>query len=104
MILRLVAPVSDSDPESVPGESAPAAEQLSMAFDIKNTVLVPGDDRATWDRAFKKMRDIQKAWKETGPSPAGRDSELWKRFKAATDRFFEIRASMSKTRQEKPRS
>lgn len=65
-----------------------AAEQLSIALDLKETVLVPGNPKTTWDRALQMVRDIQSQWKAIGPVPVNRDADLWKRFRGAADAFF----------------
>ncbi len=65
-----------------------AARQLRIALDLKQEVVVPSNPRETWDRAMKKVREIRKKWKETGPVPREKDELIWKRFRKASDLFF----------------
>ncbi len=65
-----------------------AAMQLRVALDLKQEVIVPSNPKATWDRAMKKVKDIQKSWKKIGPVPKEYDESIWKRFKSACDVFF----------------
>lgn len=80
-LARLVIPERTLD-------TVPSAEQLSIALEYKNEIVVPGNNKATWDRAIQKVRDIQKQWKNIGPVPKEKDEELWKRFRSAGDIFF----------------
>jgi hypothetical protein len=77
-------------------QTVEAAEQLSIALDYKNEVVVPGNSKATWDRAIQKVRNIQKEWREIGPVPHEHDDALWKRFRRAADVFFSTGARDSK--------
>ena len=70
------------------GGAAAPAEQLSMALDYKEEILVPGNRKETWERAIRKVRDLQAEWKTIGPVPADKDRDLWARFRQAADLFF----------------
>jgi len=84
ILARLVLPE-----KSLPDHSAVfAAEHLSIGLEYKETVVVPGNPRATWERSLQKVRDIQKEWKNIGPVPQEKDEEIWKRFRSAADIFF----------------
>ena len=37
---------------------------------------------------FKKIKELQKEWREIGPTPAKETNKLWRNFKQATDRNF----------------
>ncbi len=65
-----------------------AAEHLSIGLEYRETVVVPGNPKATWERTLQKVRDIQKEWKAIGPVPQEKDEEIWKRFRSAADLFF----------------
>ncbi|MEZ4528810.1 MAG: DUF349 domain-containing protein [Desulfobacterales bacterium] len=83
-LARLVLPE-----KSLPDHSAVfAAEHLSIGLEYRETVVVPGNPKATWERTLQKVRDIQKEWKSIGPVPQEKDEETWKRFRAAADIFF----------------
>jgi len=41
--------------------------------------------------SFKKLQDLHRQWKETGPVPQENSDELWERFKAASEKIREAR-------------
>jgi len=72
--------------------AAPSAEQLRIALDLKDEVIVPDNPKATWDRTLQKVRDAQRQWKTLGASGSPEnDDALWQRFKGAADLFFSHR-------------
>ncbi|MFP4346946.1 MAG: DUF349 domain-containing protein [Desulfococcaceae bacterium] len=73
---------------AISGRGAAPAEQLSMALDYKEEILVPGNRKETWERAIQKVRALQAEWKTIGPVPADKDRDLWARFRQAADLFF----------------
>jgi hypothetical protein len=83
-LARLVLPAGTIENE----QTDDAAEQLRIALELKDAVVVPGNPKTTWDRAMRMVRDIQNQWKEIGPVPGDRDADLWKRFRGAADMFF----------------
>ena len=83
-LARLILPEGAIENE----QTDDAAEQLSIALELKETVLVPGNPKTTWDRAMRMVRDIQNQWKTIGPVPGDRDADMWKRFRGAADVFF----------------
>jgi hypothetical protein len=42
-----------------------------------------------WKKTSDELINLQKRWKEIGPVPRKHSEELWKRFRAACDHFFE---------------
>lgn len=44
-----------------------------------------------WDAVTDELKELQTQWKEIGPAPHENADALWKRFRAACDRFFERR-------------
>ena len=42
-----------------------------------------------WKKTTQQFIDIQRRWKEIGPVPRKHSDQLWKRFRAACDYFFE---------------
>lgn len=42
-----------------------------------------------WKKATEELISLQKRWKEIGPLPRKHSDEVWKRFRAACDYFFE---------------
>ncbi len=46
-------------------------------------------ESSEWKKATEELINLQKRWKEIGPVPRKHSDELWKRFRAACDFFFE---------------
>ncbi|MDB5104967.1 MAG: hypothetical protein JWP91_2656 [Fibrobacteres bacterium] len=42
-----------------------------------------------WKATIEKIKVLQERWKAAGPAPRESDRELWKRFRAACDAFFD---------------
>ena len=49
-----------------------------------------------WKKATDQFINLQKEWKEIGAVPRKKSEQLWKRFRAACDEFFEERDKNSK--------
>ena len=49
-----------------------------------------------WKKATDQFINLQKQWKEIGPVPRKKSEQMWKRFRAACDEFFEARDKQSK--------
>jgi hypothetical protein len=45
-------------------------------------------DSTEWKKSTEDLINIQKKWKETGPVPRKYSDQIWKRFRAACDTFF----------------
>jgi hypothetical protein len=45
-------------------------------------------DSTDWLKAAEELKSLQARWKEIGPVPHKRSDAVWKRFRAACDRFF----------------
>jgi len=42
-----------------------------------------------WEKTAEKLKGLQAEWKQVGPVPYRQSEKLWKRFRAACDKFFE---------------
>ena len=51
-------------------------------------VLAESDD---WEQTAEEIKQLQNEWRRIGPVPRKRSDAVWKRFRAACDRFFERR-------------
>jgi hypothetical protein len=49
-----------------------------------------------WDQTAETLKELQKAWKNIGPVPEKSRNDVYKRFKAACDTFFDRRRSHSR--------
>ncbi|MCB0515915.1 MAG: DUF349 domain-containing protein [Bacteroidetes bacterium] len=48
-------------------------------------------DSKEWKKTTEFLIDLQKQWKEIGPAPYSQENNLWKRFRAACDYFFDTK-------------
>lgn len=53
-------------------------------------------DRTDWKRTTEKFLELQKQWKEICPVPKKHSDQIWKRFRAACDHFFNAKAEYYK--------
>jgi hypothetical protein len=49
-------------------------------------------DSTDWKKTTQDFINIQRKWKEIGPIPRKHSDQLWKRFRAACDYFFELKS------------
>ena len=50
-------------------------------------------DSTDWNATSTKLKQLQDAWKATGPVPKSKSDEIWTRFRTACDSFFEKKRS-----------
>ena len=46
-------------------------------------------ESSDWNATSNKLKQLQDAWKATGPVPKSKSDEIWNRFRTACDSFFE---------------
>jgi hypothetical protein len=46
-----------------------------------------------WNATSNKLKQLQDAWKSTGPVPKSKSEEIWTRFRSACDAFFDKKRS-----------
>ncbi len=56
-------------------------------------------DSTEWKKTTEDLIKLQKKWKEIGPVPKKYSEQIWKRFRAACDVFFENKANYFKDRE-----
>jgi hypothetical protein len=54
-------------------------------------------DNENWGDTAERFKELQRRWKEIGPVPEKQRDEVYKRFKAAADAFFERKRSQGKS-------
>jgi uncharacterized protein DUF349 len=57
-------------------------------------------DSTEWMKASEELKALQARWKEIGPAPRKPGDAVWKRFRAACDRFFSRRQEDLKKRKQ----
>jgi hypothetical protein len=72
---------------TAPGE-VPPPEQLRIALEYRDAVVVPGDPRATWKNAVRRARPLADRWHQLGPPPKDQEAALWNRYRRITRRLF----------------
>lgn len=53
-------------------------------------------DSTDWKKTTRMFLDLQKQWKEIGPVPRKNSEQIWKRFRAACDHFFNAKSEFFK--------
>lgn len=69
-------------------------ENMSENLNIKRELCEKAEalkDSTAWKETADALVELQKKWKEVGAVPRKHSEELWKRFNAACDQFFEAR-------------
>lgn len=69
-------------------------EKREGAKAIKEKLVVEAEaisESTDWGPTAGAYRELMRRWKEAGPAPKGIDDQLWKRFRAAQDKFFGAR-------------
>lgn len=64
--------------------------QLKLDLCIQAEAL---KDSTEWKKTTEDLINIQKRWKEIGPVPRKYSDQIWKRFRAACDTFFNNKAA-----------
>ncbi len=84
------------------GEERQAREENAK---IKEDICVEAESligSQEWKATIEKIKVLQERWKATGPAPRESDRELWKRFRAACDAFFDrLKENSAKRDQER---
>jgi len=82
--MELLAKVVMDTSEVQYDPNVPMAEQLNIALEYKDEIVVPGDSRASREKASKKFKNLQEQWKAIGPVPKKHDNVIWDRYRKAS--------------------
>ncbi len=80
--------------DKVKGFRAVEAEKFVEVAKVKEALIAEAEvlaESTDWAATADKLKALQARWKESGHLPRKQGDELWKRFRAACDRFFERR-------------
>lgn len=86
--------VCDAIYERVKGIRAVDAEKFAEVAKAKEALIAEAEGLAEstdWGATAERLKQLQAQWKDSGHLPRKQGDELWKRFRAACDRFFERR-------------
>lgn len=82
---------------------ARSREEMNANMEKKLSIIELAEqlkDSTEWKKTTDQFISLQKQWKEAGAVPYKKSEQLWKRFRAACDEFFERRDAQMK--QERP--
>jgi hypothetical protein len=80
--------------DKVKGVRAVEGEKFAEVTKVKEALIAEAEtlaDSSDWVATAEKLKGLQAQWKQSGHLPRKQGDELWKRFRAACDRFFERR-------------
>ena len=80
--------------DKVRGVRAVEEEKFGEVAKVKEVLIAEAEalaDSTDWAATADKLKALQQQWKQSGHLPRKQGDELWKRFRAACDRFFERR-------------
>ena len=69
-----------------------AREEQTNNLQLKTELCIQAEglkESSEWKKTTEELINLQKRWKEIGPVPRKHSDEVWKRFRAACDSFFE---------------
>lgn len=72
-------------------------EKFADVIKVKEALIAESEQLAEstdWATTADKLKALQGSWKDSGHLPRKQGDELWKRFRAACDKFFERRKPM----------
>jgi len=80
--------------DKVKGVRAVEQEKFGEVTKVKEALIAEAEalaDSTDWAATAEKLKQLQAQWKQSGHLPRKQGDELWKRFRAACDKFFERR-------------
>jgi hypothetical protein len=87
--------------EHVKVQRAGEQEKFAEVAKVKEALIAEAEalaDSTDFAATADRLKALQASWKESGFLPRKQGDELWKRFRAACDRFFERRKPMLEAR------
>ena len=69
-------------------------DSMNENLSLKTAIVEAAEklkDSTEWKKTTEEIIELQKKWKEIGAVPRKKSEQLWKRFRAACDAFFEER-------------
>jgi Domain of Unknown Function (DUF349). len=67
-------------------------KEMDNNLQLKNDLCIQSEslqDSSEWKKTTEDLINLQKRWKEIGPVPRKHSDEIWRRFRAACDKFFQ---------------
>lgn len=86
--------VCDQVYDKVKGVRAVEHEKFAEVAKVKEALIAEAEvlaESTDWGATADKLKALQQQWKQSGHLPHKQGDELWQRFRAACDKFFERR-------------
>lgn len=78
--------------ENLKNEQLQNLERKSALCDqVESMLESAATTRKAWNKANERLLEIQKEWKSIGYAPRKENAKIYERFRAACDRFFELK-------------
>jgi len=80
--------------DKVKGVRAVEQEKFEEVAKLKEQLIAEAEglsESTDWVATSNRLKELQNQWKQSGHLPRKQGDELWKRFRAACDKFFERR-------------
>ena len=71
-------------------------KEMDNNLQLKNDLCIQAEglqDSTEWKKTTEDLINLQKRWKEIGPVPRKHSDEIWWRFRAACDKFFQTKGA-----------
>ena len=88
--------------DKVKGVRAVETEKFAEVTAVKEALIAEAEalaESTDWAATAEKLKALQAKWKDSGHLPRKLGDDLWKRFRAACDKFFERRKPQLEARQ-----
>ncbi|HEU0034847.1 MAG TPA: DUF349 domain-containing protein [Kofleriaceae bacterium] len=92
--------------DKVKGVRAVEQEKFGEVTKLKEQLIADAEalsESTDWAATAEKLKALQAQWKQSGHLPRKQGDELWKRFRAACDKFFERRKPILDARADEER-
>ena len=87
---ELINIVKEKRTQQLAEQEAVKAENLAKKQAIIEQIIAITDDPDNINRQFSKVQQLQQEFKAIGPVPASSDSDIWKRYQLANEKFYDL--------------
>lgn len=87
---ELLNVVKEKRAQYIAEQEAEKNENLAKKQEIINKIIAITDDPDNINRQFSTVQQLQQEFKEIGAVPASNDTEIWKQFQQANEKFYDL--------------
>ncbi|MCF0181969.1 MAG: DUF349 domain-containing protein [Muribaculaceae bacterium] len=87
---ELINIVKEKRTQQLAEQEAVKAENLAKKQAIIEQIIAITDDPDNINRQFSKVQQLQQEFKAIGPVPASSDSDIWKSYQLANEKFYDL--------------